>query len=122
MFAAARVAEQVRAGVETVRARLLPTALATGLRPRQAYRLVLLPVAFRAIISPLTSEFLITFKMSSIALTIGVVEVTSASQQIANYTFHGFEAYGVATVFYLTVGLVITGGMTWLDARLRAAA
>lgn len=119
LFAAARVAEQVRAGVDTVRARLLPAALATGMRPWQAYRLVLLPVAFRAIIGPLTSEFLVTFKMSSVGLTIGVVELTAASQQVADTTFHGFEAYGVATAFYLAIGLAITGAMTWLDSRLR---
>jgi glutamate/aspartate transport system permease protein len=120
LFAAARVAEQVRAGIETVRVRLLPAALATGLRPLQAYRLVLLPVAFRTIIGPLTSEFLVTFKMSSVALTIGVVELSAASQQIANYTFHGFEAYGVATLFYLAIGLAITGLMHRLDVRMGA--
>ena len=121
LFAASRVAEQVRAGIETVRVRLLPAALATGLRPLQAYRLVLLPVAFRTIVGPLTSEFLITFKMSSIALTIGVVEMTSATQQIANYTFHGFEAYGAATAFYLCIGLAITGLMHRLEVRLRGS-
>ncbi len=117
LFAASRVAEQVRAGVGTVRARLLPAALATGLRPWQAYRLVLLPVAFRAILGPLTSEFLVTFKMSSVALTIGVVELSAASQQIANDTFHGFEAYGAATFFYLAIGLMISGAMHALGAR-----
>ena len=122
LFAAARVAEQIRAGVETVRARLYPAALATGLRPWQAYRLVLLPVALRRIVGPLTSEFLITFKMSSVALTVGVVEMTAASQQIANDTFHGFEAYGAATVFYLLVGLGITGMMRTLDRHLHGAA
>jgi glutamate/aspartate transport system permease protein len=122
LFAAARVAEQIRAGVETVRARLYPAALATGLRPWQAYRLVLLPVALRRMVGPLTSEFLITFKMSSVGLTIGVVEMTAASQQIANETFHGFEAYGAATVFYLLVGLGITGLMRTLDRHLHGVA
>lgn len=120
LFSGARVAEQVRAGVETVRARLLPAALATGLRPLQAYRLVLLPTALRAILGPLTSELLITFKMSSISLTIGVMELTAESRQIENYTFHGFEAYAAATLVYLLVGLLITGAMHMLDARMRA--
>lgn len=121
LFASARVAEQVRAGVDAVRARLLPAALATGLRPLQAYRLVLLPVALRALVGPLTSELLITFKMSSVGLTIGVVELTARSQQIANDTFHGFEAYAAATALYLVVGLGLTGLMRLLDARLRGA-
>jgi glutamate/aspartate transport system permease protein len=122
LFSGARVAEQVRAGVETVRARLLPAALATGLRPLQAYRLILLPTALRAILGPLTSELLITFKMSSIALTIGVMELTAQSRQIENYTFHGFEAYAAATAVYLIVGLLITAAMHAIDSHIRAPA
>lgn len=118
LFAAARVAEQVRAGVDAVRGRLLPAALATGLRPAQAFWLVLLPVAMRAIVGPLTSELLVTFKMSSVGLTIGVMELTAQSQQIANTTFQGFEAYGAATVLYLAIGLALTGLMRLLDGRL----
>jgi len=119
LFSAARVAEQVRAGIGLVRVKLLPAALATGLRPAQAYRFVVLPVAMRSIIGPLTSELLIATKMSSIGLTIGVLELTAQSQRIANDTFHGFEAYGAATVSYLVIGLVITGAMHLLAVRLR---
>lgn len=120
LFAGARVAEQVRAGVETVRVRLLPAALATGLTPIQAYRLVLLPIALRTIIAPLASELLITIKMSSIGLTIGLMELTAESRQIENYTFHGFEAYAAATVIYLIVGLGVTALMGTLARRVKA--
>ncbi len=122
LFSAARVAEQVRAGVDLVRVRLLPAALATGLRPLQAYRLVILPVAMRSIVGPLTSELLITTKMSSIGLTIGVLELTSQSQRIANDTFHGFEAYAAATASYLVIGLVITLVMHAIATRLNQSA
>jgi glutamate/aspartate transport system permease protein len=121
LFAGARVAEQIRAGVDAARARLMPAALATGLRPLQAYRLVLLPVALRTILAPLTSEFLITFKMSSIALTIGVLELSAETQRIANDTFHGFEAFAAATVIYLVFGLAITGTMRIIGGRLQVA-
>lgn len=120
LFAGSRVAEQLRAGVETVRARLLPAALATGLTPIQAYRLVLLPIALRTVIAPLTSELLITIKMSSIGLTIGLMELTAQSQQIENYTFHGFEAYAAATVVYLVIGLGVTALMGLIDRRMKA--
>jgi len=119
LFSAARVAEQVRAGIALVRARLLPAALATGLRPAQAYRLVVLPVALRNIVGPLTSELLIATKMTSIGLTIGVLELTAQSQRIANDTFHGFEAYGAATAAYLLIGLVLTSAMHLLALRLK---
>ncbi len=118
LFAGARVAEQVRAGVAAARGRLLAAALATGLRPAQAYRLVLLPIALRLILVPLTSEFLTTFKMSAIALTVGVLELTAQSQRIENDTFHGFEAFTAATAIYLVIGLAITGAMRLLAGRL----
>jgi len=122
LFGGARVAEQVRAGIGAVSRHLLPAALATGLRPMQAYRLVLLPVGLRAIVGPLTSELLVIFKMSSISLTIGVMDLTAESRHVENYTFHGFEAFAVATAVYLVLGIVITAAMGALDRRLRPAA
>jgi glutamate/aspartate transport system permease protein len=120
LFSGARVAEQVRAGVAAVGIRLMPAALATGLRPLQAYRLVVLPLGLRAIFGPLTSEFLITVKMSSISLTIGMLELTAQSRHIENYTFHGLEAFAVATAVYLLLGLAVTGLMRVIDGRFGA--
>lgn len=117
LFIGARVAEQVRAGIDAVGIHLMPAALATGLRPLQAFRLVLLPIGLRAIIGPLTSEFLITVKMSSISLTIGVLELTAQSRHIENYTFHGLESFAVATVVYLVIGLAVTWLMRVIDRR-----
>jgi glutamate/aspartate transport system permease protein len=121
LFAGARVAEQVRAGIAAVGIHLMPAALATGLRPLQAFRLVLLPLGLRAIVGPLTSEFLITVKMSSISLTIGVLELTAQSRHIENYTFQGLEAFTVATVVYLLLGLAVTGLMRVIEGRVGGA-
>lgn len=120
LFSGARVAEQVRAGMAAVGIRLMPAALATGLRPLQAFRLVVLPLGLRAIFGPLTSEFLITVKMSSISLTIGMLELTAQSRHIENYTFHGLEAFAVATVVYLVLGLAVTWLMHAIAARFGA--
>ena len=78
-YAASRIAEQVRSGIETVPRGQLAAALASGLTRAQAYRLVLLPIAFRLIIPPLTSEFLSIIRTSSVALTIGVSSSVTAS-------------------------------------------
>jgi glutamate/aspartate transport system permease protein len=121
LFAGARVAEQVRAGIAAVGIHLMPAALATGLRPLQAFRLVALPLGLRAIVGPLTSEFLITVKMSSISLTIGVLELTAQSRHIENYTFQGLEAFTVATMVYLLLGLAVTGLMRLIDGRVGGA-
>ena len=121
LFAGARVAEQVRAGIEAVGIPLLPAALATGLRPLQAFRLIALPLGLRAIVGPLTSEFLITIKLSSLSLTIGVLELTAQSRHVENYTFQGFEAFTFATIGYLVIGLSATGLMRLIDNRIGGA-
>lgn len=111
LYTASRVAEQVRAGIQTIGKGLTSAAYANGLSVAQTYRYVLLPIAFRLIVPPLTSEFLTIFKNSSLALTIGLLELTAQSQQIAEYTFQGFEAFTAATVIYVCIALLVTFGM-----------
>ena len=117
LYTASRVAEQVRAGIETVPAGLRAAATAHGLGVAQTYRYVLLPIAFRLIVPPMTSEFLTVFKNSSLALTIGLLELTAQSQQIAEYTFQGFEAYTAATLIYVGIALLVTASMHLLERR-----
>ena len=108
LYTASRVAEQVRSGIESLGTGLKNAAFANGLSTAQAYRHVLLPISFRLIVPPLTSEFLTIFKNSSLALTIGLLELTAQSQQIAEYTFQGFEAFTAATVIYVCIALMAT--------------
>lgn len=108
LYTASRVAEQVRAGIQAVGQELTSAAYANGLSVAQTYRYVLLPIAFRLIVPPMTSEFLTIFKNSSLALTIGLLELTAQSQQIAEYTFQGFEAFTAATVIYIFIALLAT--------------
>ncbi|WP_299831152.1 amino acid ABC transporter permease [uncultured Roseobacter sp.] len=119
LYTASRIAEQVRAGIETVPPGLSAAATAHGLSTAQTYRYVLLPISFRIIIPPLTSEFLTVFKNSSLALTIGLLELTAQSQQIAEYTFQGFEAFTAATVIYVCIALVATILMQVLEKYTR---
>jgi len=119
LYTASRVAEQVRAGIEAVPEGLRSAGLASGLSTRQIYQHILFPISFRTIVPPMTSEFLTIFKNSSLALTIGLLELTAQSQQIAEYTFQGFEAYTAATVIYVLIALVVTVLMHFLEVRLR---
>jgi glutamate/aspartate transport system permease protein len=80
---------------------------------------VLLPISYRLIVPPMTSEFLTIFKNSSLALTIGLLELTAQSQQISEYTFNSFEAYTAATVIYVLIALSTTVLMHLLESRLR---
>ena len=121
LYTASRVAEQVRSGIEAIPRGQRHAALAIGLTQPQVYRYVLIPVAYRTIIPSLTSDFLGVFKNSSLALTIGVLELTSQARQIEEYTFAAFEAFTVATVLYCSVtGLVILI-MRLIERRTRIA-
>jgi len=121
LYTASRVAEQVRSGIEAIPRGQRNAGLAMGLTPLQVYRYVLLPVAYRTIIPPLTSDFLGVFKNSSLALTIGVLELTSQARQIEEYTFAAFEAFTVATVLYCTVTGIVILVMRVLERRTRIA-
>ncbi|MEE8512636.1 MAG: ABC transporter permease subunit, partial [Acidiferrobacterales bacterium] len=119
LYTASRVAEQVRAGINSISRGQQYAAMAIGLTPVQVYRYVLLPVSFRIIIPPLTSDFLGVFKNSSLALTIGVLELTAMTRQIEEYSYAGFEAFTAATVLYIGVTAIVMGAMRIVEARVR---
>lgn len=118
-YTASRVAEQVRAGIESIPKGQTYAALAMGLTLPQTYRHVLLPMSYRIIIPPMTTEFLTIFKNSSVALTIGVLELTAQARQISEYTFRTFEIFTIATLVYALITLTVTFSMRWLENRTR---
>ena len=107
-YTASRVAEQVRSGINSVSTGVGMAGYATGLSTYQLYIYILLPIGYRIIIPPLTSEFLTIFKNSSLALTIGLLELTARSNMIIDWTFQGFEAYTAATIIYVSVTMIVT--------------
>lgn len=119
LYTASRVCEQVRSGIEAVGLGQRNAGKAIGMTEWQVYRYILLPNAFRIIIPPLTSEFLTIFKNSSLALTIGVVELTAMTRQIEEYTFQGFEAFTAATVIYSVVTFTVMFFMRIVERRIR---
>lgn len=118
LFTSARVAEQVRAGIQSLPKGQARAGTALGLNVAQTYRYVLLPVALRTIIPPMTSEFMNTIKNSSVALTLGVFEITAAARAMQEFSFQVFEAFTAATLIYVTINLLVAGGMRILEARL----
>ena len=117
LYTASRVAEQVRAGIQSLPVGQTNAGLAIGLTLPQVYRHVTMPMAYRIIVPPMTSEFLTIFKNSSTALTIGVLELTAQSRQISEYTFKTFEAFTAATLIYVVITLVVIYLMRWLEGR-----
>jgi glutamate/aspartate transport system permease protein len=116
-FTAARVTEQVRAGIQALPRGQAMAGTALGLTLPQTYRFVLLPTVFRIILPPLTSEFLNIIKNSSVALTIGVVELTAAARAMQEFSFQVFEAFTAATLIYIAVNIVVVYAMRWVERR-----
>jgi len=117
LYTASRVAEQVRSGIQSLPSGQTNAGLAMGLTLAQVYRHVTLPMSFRIIIPPMTSEFLTIFKNSSTALTIGVLELTAQSRQISEYTFKTFEAFTAATLIYIVITMNVIVLMRALERR-----
>jgi glutamate/aspartate transport system permease protein len=106
LFTAARIAEQVRAGLQALPQGQTQAALALGFPHGSLYCVILLPQAFRIILPTLTNEFMTIFKNTSVALTIGLVELTATAREINENTFRTFEAFGVVTLVYLVIALM----------------
>jgi len=117
-FTSARVAVQVTAGIQALAGGQRLAALALGLDLPQTYRFVLLPLALRVILPPLTSEFLNIIKNSSVALTIGLMELTASARSIQEFSFQVFEAFSAATLIYVLVNLTVIAAMRLLERRL----
>jgi glutamate/aspartate transport system permease protein len=118
-FTAARVSEQVRAGIQSLSRGQNMAGTALGLTTWQTYRYVLLPMAFRIILPPLTSEFMNIIKNSSVALTIGLVELTAAARSIQEFSFQVFEAFTAATIVYILINVIVVFGMRILEKRVQ---
>jgi glutamate/aspartate transport system permease protein len=119
LYTASRVCEQVRSGIESVGVGQVSAARALGFTEWQTMRYILIPVAYRRVIPPLTSEFLTIFKNSSLALTIGVIELTAVTRQIEEYTFQGFEAFTAATIIYSMITFFVMWVMKKIEIRSR---
>jgi glutamate/aspartate transport system permease protein len=117
LFTSARIAEQVRAGIQSLSRGQRFAGMAVGFTQPQVYRYVLLPMAFRIVIPPLTSETMNLIKNSSIALTIGLAELTFRSREIGEYTFNFFEAFTAATIIYIVIAMTANRLMAWVERR-----
>lgn len=120
-YQSARIAETLRATINSLGSGQRAAGLAIGMTTPQVYVHILLPNAFRLALPELANIFLASVKDSSLALTIGVLELTAQSRQIEVYTFQGLEAFIAATILYQIVTLVVIGATQYLERRTRIA-
>lgn len=119
VYTGSRICEQVRAGIRSLPSGQRAAGLAMGLTLTQTYRHVLLPVAYRVILPPLTSEFLILSKNSAVASTIGLLELAGQSRQLVDYTAQPYESFICVTLGYVVLNFLILQLMRWIRRTTR---
>ena len=117
VYHGARMSEVIRSGIQSIPRTQFEASLAMGLTTGQAYRLIILPIALRLIVPPMTNESLNLLKNSSVALTISVAELTFQTRQVETYTAKAIEALTAGTLIYLVLCLGIATMMARLERR-----
>jgi glutamate/aspartate transport system permease protein len=118
-FTSARVCEQVRSGINSLPRGQKNAGLALGFTLPQTYRHVLLPMAFRLVVPPLTSEFLNIFKNSAVCSTIGLLELAAQGRQLVDYTAQPYESFIAVTLLYVLINVVVMGLMRVIEEKTR---
>ena len=118
-FTSARISEQVRAGIQSLPGGQRYAGLAMGLTLPQTYRYVLLPMAFRIIIPPLTSETMNIIKNSSVAFAVSIAELTMFAMQAGEETSRNVEMYLAVTLLYFVSAFAINRIMMVVEHRVR---
>ena len=108
IYTSAFIAEDIRSGVRSIPKEQMEAARSSGFSYLRSMYFIILPQAVRLTIPPLINQFLNVTKNSSLAMTIGVAELTYQARQVESYTFKGFEAFTAATLVYLGLSLIIT--------------
>ena len=119
LFTAARVCEQVRSGINSLGRGQKNAGLAMGLTLPQTYRFVLMPMAFRVVIPPLTSEFLNIFKNSAVVSTVNLLELAGQGRQLVDYTAHSYESFIAVTLAYMLINACVLILMRFIESRSR---
>ena len=119
LFTSARIAEQVRAGIQSLPRGQRDAARALGLREVQVYRQVILPVALRIMMPALTSEAMSIVKNSSVAFVVAVAELTQFAMQAQEETARGIEIYLAVTLLYALTAFAVNRVLAFIESRVR---
>lgn len=114
----AYIAEIVRSGFHSVPTGLVEASRSLGMSKIQALRRVQVPLATRAILPVLGSQFIIAVKDSSLVAFIGMGELFRAAQNMAQNEFSPLNAYLTVAIYYLIIVLVLTGLVTLLERKM----
>ncbi len=118
-FTSARIAEQFRAGIQALPRGQRYAAMAMGFTTWQSYRYVILPMAFRIILPPLTSESMNLLKNSSVAFAVSIAELTMFAMQAQEETSRGIEIYLAVTALYALSAFAVNRVFAFIEKKMR---
>ena len=116
---AAYVAEIVRGGIMSVDEGQMEAGRSLGLSYIQTMVHIIIPQAFKAVLPSLANEFITLLKESSVAFTIGVVELTQGGMKIRSITYSNFMPLLAVALVYLVLVLFLSYLVSLLERRLR---
>ena len=119
LFTSARISEQVRAGIQSLPRGQRMAGLALGFTLPQTYRYVLLPIAFRIVVPPLTSEAMNIVKNSAVAFAVSISELTLFALQAQEETARGIEIYLAVTGLYFLSAFALNRVFHFVEQRVR---
>lgn len=117
LYIGAYIAEIVRSGLQAVDSGQRDAAHALGLTSGQTMRLIVIPLALRVIIPPLTSQYLNLTKQTSLGVAIGYPELVSVGNTTINQSGQAIEVIAIMMSVYLTISLLISLFMNWYNRR-----
>ncbi|MGV2291825.1 amino acid ABC transporter permease [Trinickia sp. YCB016] len=121
LCAAAYVSEDLRSGLRAIPHGQTEAGRALGMSYLLTMRTVILPQALRVSLPPLVNQALLLFKNTSLAMAVGVAELTYEAKEVDSSTYRTFEAFAVATVIYLAIAFAIMFCGSVLARRFNAA-
>ncbi len=112
-------AEIFRAGIQSIGKGQMEAARSLGMNYFQSMRFIILPQAIRRVLPPLGNDFIAMLKDSSLATVLAVNELTQLTRLRRSSTFRVMEAFNVAAFLYLSMTLLLSAGVRFLEQRMR---
>jgi len=114
----AYIAEIIRAGLDSVPKGQFEAAASLGMKPGKVMRWIIVPQSLRVMVPPLGNSFNGMMKTTSVLSVIGVSEMFLVTQSISSFTFHTFEIFIVAAIYYLALTTIWTFIQAYIENRL----
>jgi len=114
-------AEVFRAGIQSIGKGQTEAARSLGMTYLQAMRFIILPQAIRRVLPPLGNDFIACLKDSSLATVLAVNELTQLGRMLRASNFRVLEVFNIMAFLYLSMTLLLSGAVHWLERKMKIA-